>query len=270
MKPGFLRTTLLLPALLLALSVCKPEESSDNAQEGGFDTTAPKNRPEPARFGARQEARFSPEAWDLVEKARGAGGAAYADPAAEANRWNGFFDGSASASAFGGGGADVSKIGAMMNRQGVSSSIVDTVLSESRSQGADPLLVLSVMKQESQFDPRAHSPVGARGLMQVMPDTGRDLGVRNPANLYDPKTNIRAGVRYLKGMFDEFSSVSMSQLATVNPFADNGVKAAIAAYNAGPGAVKKHQGVPPFRETRDYVVKVLNNYADYRRRLNSV
>ncbi len=272
MKPGLLRTTLLLPALLLALSGCKPEGSSDNSPEGGFDTTDPENRPEPARFGARQEARFSPEAWSLVKKARdaGAGGAAYADPAAEANRWNGFFDGSASASSFGGGAADGSKIGAMMNRQGVPSGIVNTVLSESRSQGADPLLVLSVMKQESQFDPGAHSPAGARGLMQVMPDTGRGLGVRNPANLYDPKTNIRAGVRYLKGMFDEFSSVSMTQLATVNPFADNGVKAAIAAYNAGPGAVKKHQGVPPFRETRDYVVKVLNNYAEYRRRLNSV
>lgn len=270
MKPGLLRTALLLPALLLALSGCKPEESGDKAAQGGFDTADPKNLPEPARFGARQEARFSPEAWDLVEKARGAGGAAYADPAAEANRWNGFFDGSADAPAFGGGAAEGSKIGAMMNRQGVSRGIVDTVLSESKSQGADPLLVFSVIKQESQFDPRAHSPVGARGLMQVMPDTGRGLGVRNPSNLYDPKTNIRAGVRYLKGMFDEFSSVSMTQLAAINPFADNGVKAAIAAYNAGPGAVQKYQGVPPFRETRDYVVKVLNNYADYRRRLNSV
>ena len=266
------KASLLLPMLLLGLCGCNPEGAGEDASQGGFDASDPKNRPEPARFGRRQEARLFPEARAQIERARSessAGGGA-SDPAAAANRWNSFFDGSGSLASFGGGSADDSRIGAMMSRQGVSERIVGTVLSESRSQGADPLLVFSVMKQESDFNPGAHSPAGARGLMQVMPATGRGLGVSNPARLYDPGVNVQAGVRYLKGMFDQFSRVSMSQLATVNPFADNGVKAAIAAYNAGPGAVRKYDGVPPYRETRDYVVKVLSNYSDYRRQLKSI
>lgn len=268
MKLG-LPKALLLPALLLALAGCKPGDDAAQTSKANGDTLS---APEPVRFGARQEPQFSPEARSLMAKAVGgsiASAPAYA-PEGQADRWSRYFDGSGARASMGAPAVDSPKVADMMRRQGVSDRIVNTVMEESRSQGADPLLVFSVMKQESQFNTRAHSPAGARGLMQVMPGTGRGLGVRNPAQLYNPEVNIQAGVRYLKGMFDQFSNVSMSQLSNINPFADNSVKAAIAAYNAGPNAVERHQGVPPYRETRAYVVKVLSNYADYRRQLNSI
>ena len=260
MKPGPRLTALACLPLLAALAACDPKESANGSN------AVPTTPPEPARFGQRQEPRFSPEAQDMLERARGltAGGGAAVEPTADSGRWSSYFDGAASRSPL-----DESRVAAVMRQEGVSSGIVNTVLQESRQQGADPLLVFSVIKQESSFNPKAHSSAGARGLMQIMPDTGRGLGVRNPSQLYDPKTNIQAGVRYLKDMFRKFSDVTMEQLATVNPFSDNGVKAAIAAYNAGPGAVSKYDGVPPFRETRNYVQKVLGYYEGFRQRVSA-
>ncbi|MFA6028451.1 MAG: lytic transglycosylase domain-containing protein [Elusimicrobiota bacterium] len=268
MKLG-LPKALLLPALLVALSGCKPGDDDAQASKANGDTLS---APEPVRFGTKAQPGFSLETQELLAKRLGGSfalGPAEA-PEGQANRWSGYFDGTGAHASMGAPAVDDAKIRAMMSRHGVSNRIVDTVISESKEQGADPLLVLSVMKKESEFNERARSPHGARGLMQVMPGTGRGLGVRNASQLYNPEVNIQAGVRYLKQMFDKFSDVSMAQLSTVNPFADNGVKAAIAAYNAGPGAVEKYQGVPPYRETRKYVQKVAEYYDYFRQQLNYI
>ena len=120
---------------------------------------------------------------------------------------------------------------------------ISELVEESASKyGVDPVLVHSVIKAESNYNPNAVSPVGARGLMQLMPGTARQLGVHNSFN---PKENIEGGVKYLKYLQEKFQDPAL----------------ALAAYNAGEGAVAKYNNsIPPYRETQDYVVKVARNY----------
>ena len=105
----------------------------------------------------------------------------------------------------------------------------------------DPKLVEAVMEAESGGNPDATSSKGAMGLMQLMPETARDLGVSDP---YDPQQNLDGGARYLRQMLDQFGDLPK----------------AIAAYNAGPNAVSKADGIPPFPETQHYVKEVLDRY----------
>jgi soluble lytic murein transglycosylase-like protein len=110
----------------------------------------------------------------------------------------------------------------------------------------DPALVKAVVAAESNFEPRAVSHVGAQGLMQLMPSTARAMGVRRP---FAPSENIRGGVRYLRSHIDRFEELDL----------------ALAAYNAGPEAVKRHGGIPPYPETEAYVAKVLSHYRRYQK-----
>jgi len=102
------------------------------------------------------------------------------------------------------------------------------------------MLVASVIKAESNGDPKAVSTAGAKGLMQLIDSTASDMGVRD---VFDPHENIEGGVKYLRKMINQFGDI----------------KKALAAYNAGPEAVKRYEGVPPYRETKNYVEKVLKN-----------
>jgi len=104
----------------------------------------------------------------------------------------------------------------------------------------------SVIRVESNYNPYALSPKGARGLMQLMPGTARDLGV---GNSFDPRENIEAGVRYLKQLQDLYQDDRL----------------ALAAYNAGPGAVQKYKTVPPYPETQAYVKRVGQRYVEARK-----
>ena len=113
------------------------------------------------------------------------------------------------------------------------------ILRETTRQGVRPELVRAVIQVESAFNPRARSSKGAMGLMQLMPATAADMGVRDP---YDPEQNIRGGVAYLRHLLDRF---------------DGNEELALAAYNAGPAAVARHgNNVPPYRETRNYLERV--------------
>ena len=120
------------------------------------------------------------------------------------------------------------------------------ITAAAKKHGIDPALLAGLVKQESGFDPNAGSPAGARGLTQLMPGTAAGLGV---TNVLDPVQSLDGGAKYLRTQLDAFGG---------------DVTKALAAYNAGPGAVQRYGGVPPYAETQNYVRAVQANAAAYR------
>lgn len=116
----------------------------------------------------------------------------------------------------------------------------------SQKWNVDESLIRAVIKQESGYDPKATSWCGAQGMMQLMPETASGLGVKDA---YDAEQNIMGGTRYLRSLLDRF---------------DGNISKALAGYNAGPGAVEKHGGIPPYEETQHYVSNVLEFYRRYK------
>lgn len=110
----------------------------------------------------------------------------------------------------------------------------------SQAHGVDPILVAALIKVESGYRPQAKSRKGAMGLMQLMPSTARAYKVRNP---FDPRANIEAGIKHLRALMDRFP---------------DSLERSLAAYNAGVGAVERFNGIPPYRETRHYVSRILS------------
>ncbi|MFH2050683.1 MAG: transglycosylase SLT domain-containing protein [bacterium] len=155
---------------------------------------------------------------------------------------------------------NIEKIGKLRNgiRLSVDAENTDKIIRDyshivdkaAQANQVDSALVFAVIKEESGGDPKAVSPAGAKGLMQLMDSTAEELGT---PKVFNPDDNIDSGTRYLKQMLDRFGDT----------------KLALAAYNAGPGNVEKYQGMPPFAETQSYVEKVMESYASYKDLINA-
>lgn len=126
--------------------------------------------------------------------------------------------------------------------QAQAANVEELIESFSNQYNVDSDFIKAIIKQESGFNTKATSPKGAMGLMQLMPATAESMGV---TDAYNPSQNIEGGVKYLKGLLDRF---------------DNNKELALAAYNAGPTAVKKYGGIPPYKETQNYVNSIMSAY----------
>lgn len=136
--------------------------------------------------------------------------------------------------------------GEAVDLPGVPAELAPLIRRAAEANGLDPALLAAVARAESGFDPRACSPAGAEGLMQLMPARARELGVADP---YDPAESLHAGARYLRAQLDSFGG---------------DLRLALAAYETGPDAVLRHGGVPAYSETRAFVASVIADHGELR------
>lgn len=224
---------------------CYPQSSGQDAQPAADDAVVS----EAVRKVFEATGREVPKR-SFVQTARG-------------GSWGRYFDGCATCdggdgSIFAGGDERYRKLRRVMIAGGAKTSTVDLAIQESLRQGVDPYLVLSLIWQESRFKADAKSKAGAIGLMQVMRGTGEEMGVLNAGMLYDEKTNLQAGIKYLRVLASRLRL--NADLSDVASMPEHKVKALLASYNAGMGNVMKWiktQGRElariPFAETRNYV-----------------
>jgi hypothetical protein len=134
-----------------------------------------------------------------------------------------------------------------------SGAYLDEIFNVAKEYNIDPLLLHAIAEIESRYNPIAISPAGAKGLMQVMPDTARRFGMQDPdTELFDPRSNLRISSNYLRSLYTHFG---------------NNLTLILAAYNAGENAVIKYgYKIPPYRETQQYVTKVMNRYLELKDR----
>src|SRR3989344_1854614 len=128
----------------------------------------------------------------------------------------------------------------------------EIVHNESKKYGIDPVLFSLMIEQESHWNPRARSKKGAYGLSQITPLAAKEVGI-NRKNIRNPETNISAGIRYFKRLLDRYNG---------------DFKKSVAAYNAGPDAVDRYKGVPPYKETKNYVKKIMTKYNNLMKKYN--
>ncbi len=136
----------------------------------------------------------------------------------------------------------LSKVSLNTEKLSTKEKITNYIKQASEKYGVEEKLISALIKQESNFNPNAVSKAGAKGLMQLMPQTAKSLGVKN---VFNPEENIEGGVKYLRQMLDKYHGNKIL---------------ALAAYNAGPGAVDKYNGIPPYKETQNYVKSILAQY----------
>jgi soluble lytic murein transglycosylase-like protein len=137
---------------------------------------------------------------------------------------------------------DISYNKSNISNKPIQSSYQRIIYSKADKYRIEPSLVSAVIKVESNWDAKAISHKGAMGLMQLMPSTAKEMNIKNP---FDPEENIEGGTRYLRYLLDKF---------------DGDINLALAAYNAGPGKIEKFRGIPPFKETKQYVKRILSIY----------
>lgn len=136
---------------------------------------------------------------------------------------------------------DVNAPGVALKRGEIPAPLKPVLQRAAKNNNVDPALLDALVDEESSYDPNARSRAGALGLSQLMPDTAKALGVTNPM---DPAQNLDGGAKYLRSLLDKYGDIPT----------------ALAAYNAGPGAVDKFGGIPPYAETQAYVKKIMAGY----------